>query len=229
MKPTKRTSPKPVHHSPSQHQPHDVRHRASTRHYSTSLSNGRTARLRATHAVCDREPWLEITGSSSASERPVLPAITIPISLSTLVLPQRSRSPCFWRTGHVHCAPLPTVPPVTASVTVSPSSLELAWQPSWRPRCVAQRSGQRASGRLTCGRKILDSINMMACKCRVTFSILSPFHPDPPHRLAAHLCGCISTAPPEPLAKLKEQDGKPAILHVSVSRHHCAGKALTGP
>jgi hypothetical protein len=146
-----------------------------------------------------------------------------------LCFPRGLAAPCFWRTGHVHCAPLPTVPPVTASVTVSPSSLELAWQPSWRPRCVAQRSGQRASGRLTCGRKILDSINMMACKCRVTFSILSPFHPDPPHRLAAHLCGCISTAPPEPLAKLKEQDGKPAILHVSVSRHHCAGKALTGP
>lgn len=66
------------------------------------------------------------------------------------------------------CAPSPTVPFVTASVAVSPSSLELAWQPSWRPSRVARRPSQHASGRLTCRRKILDSINTMTCKCRAT-------------------------------------------------------------
>lgn len=134
-------------------------------------------------------------GATSLAHRQPLNALChqpqpLPSHRLSSVSPQTCRSPCFWPAGHVHFAPSPTVPFATA---VSPSSLELAWQPSWRPSRVAQGPGQRASGRLTCGRKILDSINMMACKCRVTLSILSRFHSHPPHRLAAIPCPSMQT------------------------------------
>jgi hypothetical protein len=50
------------------------------------------------------------------------------------------------------------------------SSLELAWQPSWRPGGVAHAVVHFVS---RVAAHLLDSINMMACGCRVTFSILS--------------------------------------------------------
>jgi hypothetical protein len=58
--------------------------------------------------------------------------------------------------------------------SVYPLSLGLAWPPSWRSCSVVQRPGQLASCRLTCGRKILDSINKNCYATAVSLSIISP-------------------------------------------------------
>jgi hypothetical protein len=81
-------------------------------------------------------------------------------------------SPCVWLTGHVHLRALANG--TTRNCSRLAVSLELAWQPSWRSLVAShKRPRPPASRRLTCGPQILDSINMMACKCCATSSILS--------------------------------------------------------
>jgi hypothetical protein len=123
----------------------------------------------------------------------VLPANTISISSSTLRYSSRAPTCRKCVAARVSglpatftCTPSPTAPSVTASVSVYPSSLELAWQPSWRILVALYRgpaSVLQVVSRV--GQKILDSINMMACTCCVTPLFLAFFHSNPPHRLAA--------------------------------------------
>jgi hypothetical protein len=102
------------------------------------------------------------------------------------VVSQVCCSPCFWLTGHVHlralangtirnrfgsCVSLVPRAGVAALVALLVTSYK--------------GPGQRASGRLTCGPKILDSINMMACKSSVTSLFLALIHSNSSHRLTA--------------------------------------------
>jgi hypothetical protein len=163
--------------SPSQFPPrplmmHSAYPKASSRHFELCLRLG--------YGACMRLGLRGIGATPSLAHRQPLGALVLPTIISPIELvyarercvPSMSHPPCLWLSYHVYsragAPPSATVLSATASDFVYPLSLELAWPPSWRSCSVAQGSGQLASDGLTCGRKSLDSINMMACKCRAT-------------------------------------------------------------
>jgi hypothetical protein len=138
-----------------------------------------------------------LTGCPSASRRLVLPTITTLVASSTL----RERRGASSVSQPVSLAGWPRSS-ARPRQRYCPQPLRFLCLPrasSWRgsPRGaashVAQEPSRRASCRLTCGPNNLESINMMACKCRVTPLFLAPVHSDPPRRLDALLCPFILT------------------------------------
>jgi hypothetical protein len=104
------------------------------------------------------------------------------------------RSPCLWRAGHVQLRALangtarnrrgPCVSLVPrAGVAALVALLVTSHKSPANMLHVVSRVGPNN----------LESINMMACKCRVTPLFLALVHLDPPHRLDAISCPFILT------------------------------------
>jgi hypothetical protein len=145
--------------------------------------------------------------------------LTSPLSSSSILrelcIPPISLSPCLWHADHVYsragAPPSAAVPSATASELVYPVSRELAWPPSWRSCSVTQGPGLPASVGLTCGRKILDSINDgMQMPCH-SLLLVDPFHVYPvlPHALAD---------PPMPTLLMHNDCRSSAACHIERTR-----------
>jgi hypothetical protein len=175
-----------------------------------------------------------LTGPSSASPSPCAPSdyrfhLIVYARYSSRAPTSRKvcRSPCLWLTGHVHLHSLANGTSrnrfsLCVAFVLRAGVAALVAHSSR----VAQRPGQRASGCLTCGPKILDSINMMACKCCVT-PILSPLplrsatsprrYPTPVYADAYRLL------PLSLLPYLKKRIGNLQMLRLSLYHDHPAG------